>query len=189
MLQQLQQLTYLELGKMFLQGPAADNPALQPLQLLTCLRHLCIDGDIPERKSYHITASMLSGNLSHLELHRCRMEPSALAGKTCLQHMVLSECTWVDCAMGLAQVLSDLHHMQQLTHLALDYSLLDFYGTDSSAAAFSALTASSNLRHLDISGCMLPIEWQHVFPTGRRLPHLRSLILDDLKQPPCRLLP
>ena len=49
------------------------------------------------------------------------------------------------------------------------------------ADVFSALTASSKLRSLTISDCMLPEGvWQHVFPTGRQLPHLTSL---DISHP------
>ena len=44
------------------------------------------------------------------------------------------------------------------------------------AAAFSALTASSKLQHLDLNRCMLPAAvWQHVFAAGRQLPQLRYL--------------
>jgi hypothetical protein len=52
-------------------------------------------------------------------------------------------------------------------------------------AAYSALTASSVLRHLNISAWTLPVAgvWQHVFPAGRQLPHLQSLVFAAVKQP------
>jgi hypothetical protein len=47
------------------------------------------------------------------------------------------------------------------------------------AAAFSALTASSKLQHLNISFCTLPAGvWQHLFCAGRPLPQLQSLVTD-----------
>jgi hypothetical protein len=49
------------------------------------------------------------------------------------------------------------------------------------AAAYSALTASSKLQHLDINGCLVPEGvWQHVFPSGRQLPDLRELNISAL---------
>jgi hypothetical protein len=47
-------------------------------------------------------------------------------------------------------------------------------------AAYSALTASSKLQHLDLSSSHLPagaLVWPHVFPIGRQLPHSRELNL------------
>jgi hypothetical protein len=124
----------------------------------------------------NITASMLSGMLllTRLDLScGVTLEPYALAGKTRLQHLYSD----LDCqdAEDLEQLLSHLQHMQQLTHLYLDNM---WVVTDDipPAEAYSALTASSKLRYLDISAFGLPAgAWQHVFPAGRWLPHLRSL--------------
>jgi hypothetical protein len=84
-------------------------------------------------------------------------------------------------------MLQDLGQLQQLTLLHLTNGLpmergymvavRDF----APAAAYSALTASSNLRHLDIADNRLPAgAWQHVFPDGRLLPHLTSLDLSEV---------
>jgi hypothetical protein len=62
--------------------------------------------------------------------------------------------------------------LQQLTYLNLECSL----EATAPAAAYSALTASSKLKHLNVNRCMLPTGvWQHVFPAGRQLPHLQEL--------------
>ena len=105
MLQQLQQLTYLELACIKLQGPAQDANALQPLQALTGLVDLRLvsivnvqfgDGDI-------LTASILAGinRLTCLALRGCKMEPGVLAGKTQLQRL---NCLMVNISGGAAGV-------------------------------------------------------------------------------------
>jgi hypothetical protein len=174
-LQRLQQLTYLELADVVLQSPVQGQPVLQPLQALTRLQdlRLCTDDG-------GITASMLSGthHLARLWILGClhhipSLEPGALAGKTQLQHLQLVYCTVSGGAAGAAQLLSHLQSLQQLRHLDLGYSKWE---GSPPAAAFSALTASSKLQHLDIRRCKLPAGlWQHVFPAGKQLPHLTSL--------------
>jgi hypothetical protein len=57
-------------------------------------------------------------------------------------------------------------------------SLQDSHGNTPPAAAYAALTASSKLQHLDISYCALPAGmWQHMFPTGRQLSDLHSVVV------------
>jgi hypothetical protein len=65
--------------------------------------------------------------------------------------------------------------LQQLTFL----DLCDSLWVDAPAAAYAALTASSKLQHLEVGSAILPAAvWQHVFPSGRRLPHLRVLDIE-----------
>jgi hypothetical protein len=62
---------------------------------------------------------------------------------------------------------------------------IEAFVDDPPAAAFSALTASSKLQHLDLRNCTLaPAVWQHVFPAGRQLPLLLSLNISWIRQPP-----
>ena len=83
-------------------------------------------------------------------------------------------------AAGYAQLLSELPKLQQLTCLILARCLYVSEG-GTPAAAYSALTASSKLRHLDVSEGSFPAGvWQHVFPAGRQLPHLRELDLSEV---------
>jgi hypothetical protein len=115
----------------------------------------------------------------------CDVEPGALAGsgKTRLQHLGLKYCRILGGAAGLAQLLSYLQHLQQLTHLILD-SL--YAGSDDTppASGFSALTASSKLEFLSCGNCTMPADvWQHVFPAGRQLPHLEALDIWAVKTP------
>jgi hypothetical protein len=178
MLQQMQQLTFLELAGITLQGPDEASPALQPLQALTRLVDLRLNNMGPrggENQSL-VSDSMLSGmqHLTRLELCVVRLEAGPLAGKTNLQHLLVNPSCFVggDVA-GTAQLLSHLQHMQQLTHLAL-IGVLQAYemeygnpaddGSDSyqehvdpPAAAYAALTASSKLQYLDIRLCSLPV--------------------------------
>jgi hypothetical protein len=172
-LQQLQGLTYLELGDLNLPGT---DPTLQSLQALTRLRDLRLQ-DVGETT---ITASMLSGmhDLTRLELSRdANLEPSALAGKTYMQHLHLD--IYHKDAADLAQLLSHLQHLQQLTHLFLQHNMWVTKGeAPVPAAAYAALTASSKLQYVSARGFGLPVDaWQHVLPPGRQLRHLRSLSL------------
>jgi hypothetical protein len=83
-----------------------------------------------------------------------------------------------DPAAEVTQLMSNLKQLQQLTHLELlcSYPINEEDNMQLLAASHSALTASSKLVHLDLSCSSLPAGvWQHVFPTGRQLPHLRSL--------------
>ena len=166
-LQQLQQLTYLELAALQLKGPDAASPALQPLQYLTRLVDLRLDGHqmgLNTATGCSITANMLLGarSLVRLELSYCSVEPGVLAGKTQLQHLDI-DCTWHGGPAGVAEMLSCLQDLQQLTHLGLQDGYTANQWTAVPAAAFSALTAGSKLQELDISFCNLPVGvWEHV---------------------------
>ena len=180
-LQRLQQLTYLELVYVELQGPVDDaSTALQPLQALTRLVDLRVN---PFDQLESITCEMLSGtyHLTHLELMACKLEPCVLAGKSKLQHLHLPDCRPVgaSAAAGVADLLSHLQPLQ-LTHLGLMATLWGVEEGSIPAAAYSVLTASSKLQHFDISNSCLPpgvLLWPQVFPTCRQLPHLRELNL------------
>jgi hypothetical protein len=191
-LQQLPQLTYLELACITLQEPDPASPALQPLQALTRLADLRL-ADLRAADLYQgrqaVTASMLSGmcHLTHLALISGIFEPAALANKAKLQHLELAFCTLQprNGAAGLAALLSQLLHQTQLTHLDLRHSVRLEKAHNPPAAAYAALTASTKLRHLDIWGCTLPAGvWQHMFAAGRQLLHLTSLDISHARQLP-----
>lgn len=111
------------------------------------------------------------------------LEADALAGMTQMQHLKMLNCRIAGAAVGAAQLLSNLQPLQQLTYLDLSRSLFSL-GPYPAAAADSVLTASSNLRQLDIAGCTLPTGvWQHMFPAGRQLLHLRALHISDVRGP------
>jgi hypothetical protein len=114
------------------------------------------------------------------------MRPGALAGLTKLQHLNFDSCEWSGPAEdeGTGNPMPDLRQLTQLTYLRLCNSLSAYQASNIPAAAYSALTASSKLQHLDISECVLPAGvWQHLFPAGRQLPHLTSLDIDGVEQP------
>jgi hypothetical protein len=185
-LQQLQQLTYLELAVVHLQGPDQTSPALQPLTALTRLVDLQLMTCIHK---ISVTADMLSGmcHLTRLALREAGFEPAALAGKAKLQHLELM--SWrlqrAGRAAGVVQLLSQLQQHTQLTHLDLRDSVRAVEERNPPAAAYAALTASSKLQHLNISGSKVPANvWQHLFPTGRQLLHLTSLSVARVKQLP-----
>jgi hypothetical protein len=173
-LQQLPQLTYLELAGVLLNG-SGDEAALQPLQAMTQL----IDLRLGAYAS--VSASMLSGTckLTRLEVSGGWFEPAALVAKPKLQHLCLQLCNRCPqhpggAAAQPAQLLYHLGHLQQLTHLNVRESLKAVRdGTDLPAAAFLGLTASSMLQHLDVSRCTLPAGvWQYILPASRQLQSL-----------------
>jgi hypothetical protein len=190
-LAKLQQLTYLELAKVFVLGSEDEaGLALQPLQALTRL----VDLRLVSLGDQRISASMLSGThgLTRLDLnvHWSEVEAVLLAGKTLLQHLNLNGCSIAGGSIeGQEQLLSQLQHMQQLTYLSLDLTLCfhlpEMYEEEEGdgelqwgppTSAYAALTASSKLQHLEISSCRMPVgAWQHVFPAGRQLPLLQEL--------------
>jgi hypothetical protein len=191
-LQQLQQLTYLELRTSNVTLPDSDttSPALQSLQALTRLVDLRL---AVQCDAINITASMLSGtqHLTRLELLSVQciaIEPGVLAGKTQLQHLSLMTVRLSLGTAGVAQLLSHLQPLQQLTHLHLSSLGKRQLGEDTPledtppAAAYAALTASSKLQHLDLRWCRLPAGvWQHIFAAGRQLPHLATIDISSVK--------
>jgi hypothetical protein len=117
-------------------------------------------------------------------LKACSVEPGVLAGKTLLQHLQLTHSKVPGGATGVAQLLSHLQPMPQLTHLDLQYVTWEAEDRSPPAAAYAVLTASSKLQHLNLAFCTLPAGvWQHMFPTGRQLPQLQYLKVGHIKQP------
>jgi hypothetical protein len=181
-LQRLQQLSYLELVGFTLQAPGQGANALQPLEALTGL----VDLRLSCQGRMLVAADMLSGthHLTRLELRSCSVEPAVMAGKTRLQHLEIVS-GHIRGASGVAQLLSHLQPLQQLTQLYLTNSVTGIEDNPAAAAAYSALTTSSKLQHMDVSMCQLPAGvWQHIFPPGRQLPHLRQLDISHVRQPP-----
>jgi hypothetical protein len=119
-----------------------------------------------------VTASTLSGaeQLTRLQVDGGSLiiEPGILSSKTRLQHLQLKYCSMTGTA-GVARLLAEMQRLQQLTHLSLRHSLGGQQAI-APAEAYSALTASSKLQHLEVSECILPAgAWQHMAPTGKLL--------------------
>ena len=191
MFEQLTQLTYLELGGVRLhpwkdmwdytdageEPPGPDNPQKPNLQALTCL----VDLRLSSSGGDSVSAEMLSGlsKLTRLELLGFEdFDACVLADKTLLHHLRLPymRCHQHEGDAGTGALLSQLQPLQQLTYLCLRASLHVYKDGDPPVAAFSALTASSNLQHLDIGYCsMSKGAWQHILPSGSQLAQLRSL--------------
>ena len=158
---------------------------LQALTRLAVLRLHDLKLDMASDRPCRITASMLpSTHLKQLVFSGAvQLEPKALAGKTQLQHLdldLIHTVTWG--GAQVAQLLSYIRPLQELTHLRLGHLWTD-EADGPPATAYSALTVSSKLQHLDISSCMVAEGvWEHLFPAGRQLPHLQSLNLSYLKE-------
>lgn len=176
---QLQQLTYLELSDIALHAWNAD-PQLPALQELTRLVDLRFDSEGHECMPADALAGVCC--LTRLELSGLgNIDARVLAGKTLLQHLNLPFLI-----AQTAELLSQLQHMQQLTHLDVrdcPEGWEEEEGGIPLATAFSALTASSKLQYLNISGRTVPRgAWQDIFPTGRQLPHLTYLDISEVKE-------
>jgi hypothetical protein len=172
-LQQLQQLTYLELAYLHLKIPS--EPAVQALNALPELAMLRLVSDSLDV----ISASLFSGmhRLTRLELSGIILEADSLSGSTQLQHLALQNAfnasdILESGAVAVARLMSQLQHLQQLTHLSLQHSHTPNWEQNTLATpAYSALTASSKLQRLQFSCCRLPSGvWPHMFPAGRQLP-------------------
>ena len=196
-LQGLQQLTYLEL-KIFgapKQWESDATKCRRHLQGLTNLKNLQFTSNaVPVRV---VRASMLAGmsQLTCLKADcvmpsfpskmRTIFQAEALEGKTQLQHLEITNYQRVVTGLirfmqdGTAELLSHLGTLQQLTYLSLSGTM---GGTSPCwlVDAYSALTASTNLHHLNISGIDLQGgAWQYILQAGRQLPHLTALHFSD----------
>jgi len=188
------QLTYLQLGPSLVISDAA----LQDLNAVTALQHLDLDlqgleqrptpaGLIGLQHLKHLTALRLScvpwtidllslpalTVLTALRVLRLRditsVDPAVLAWCSQLQDVDL-QCREAWHAEDSAALLAVIGQQPQLIRLEL-CPCSSWYPPP--AAAFSALTASSCLQHLELTNCQLPpCAWQQLFPPRRRLPEL-----------------
>lgn len=142
-------------------SPLAPSPSLQqqvselaPLQHLTQLQLHCVLGGVEAAGLENLS------KLQHLYLYRC--SPVAVGAPHTAR------------PAGVAALLSALHSLTRLTHLALPDSL---QVCCESPAAYSALTASSSrLQCLNLKGCRVPpTAWeQHIMMQHRRRSSLNS---------------
>jgi len=176
-LQQLPQLTALHLelnlwhGRMQQQPTGAALNGLQQLPQLTALKLSRVPWAIKLRSMPAITV-LTALRVLHLE-DCASVDPTVLATIS-LQQLYLS-CRDPWDADGSAALLAAIGHLHELVKLELCHNRC---WSNPSAAAYSALTASSHLQHLILSGCELPTgAWQQMFPPTRCLPELRHLYL------------
>jgi hypothetical protein len=155
------------------------STALQSLQVLTGLVDMRL-AYLNEDSTY---AGVLSGShhLTRLEMDGCWVDPaSALGAKPKLQHPKLESFNIAGGAAGvppaIVQLMSQLQQLQEVTYLGVQGRLDIVDEVTTPPAAFSALTASSKLQHLQLDWCSLPEGvWQHMFFADRKLPYLQYL--------------
>jgi hypothetical protein len=167
------------------------SSALEHLGALTGLQDLRLDIEDYEL----ITGAMLEGltALTSLRLDRpdpgsAQLEPEVLSSKSRLQHLRLAHVSFIAgrdvnhvLTHPTAAVLSQLEHLQALTHLDLQ-GALSLCMPDAPAAAFTVLTACSNLFYLNIANNRFPPDiWQQLFVPGKQLPHLRHLDVSSVR--------
>jgi hypothetical protein len=139
--------------------PYSDQEALPGLRSLTQLQVLSLQQH-QDRSSFYVNG----------------VQPSLLAGFTNLKHLALQFEELVPPATGAQDLLSLLPQLQRLTALELHIESLQA----ASHTAFTALTASSNLKYLSLAGSRLPGGiWQQVFAPGSS----RLLQLEEVSLP------
>lgn len=137
-LQSMQQLTYLNLAGRVSEG----SQGLRHLRGLTRLQDLWLGYGAAGA----IQTSVLAG----------------LTRLTCLRVKGLRGCSIAGGSTGVERLLSNIQQLQQLTYLKIKWTLYNGAEAVAPAEAYSALTASSKLQHLDFSVCVLPTgAWQH----------------------------
>jgi hypothetical protein len=170
-LRRLLQLTSLEVGDCELR----DRAGLQHLTGLTRLQELRLAFTEAVIGATGLSTLQL---LTRLEVG-CSFDPAMLEGLSQLQHLELQGASIMATAT-VAQLLSGLQGMHQLTRLnlarALPWRCTKSDDVTPRATAYAALTASSMLQYLDISGWTLPTTaWTCMF-ADRRLPHMRTIV-------------
>lgn len=161
---QLQQLTYLHMGEVLGHLTASTAPGFSTL---TALQHLQLfwdwDCSPPDGSAHWTFAPRLLREMSKLR----KLDLSNVAMRPLDVHAPSPQ--------GEEELLATLQGMQQLTSLTLG----DIHNLGAvPAIAYSALTASSKLRHLWLHHCACsntPEVWRHVFLANRALRWLRSL--------------
>jgi hypothetical protein len=183
----MRQLTSLKLWDVQLSTTDDGTADLRHLSALTRLADLRLLPAGP----YKITTGTLPATqcltLLQLSGYPYSFSPAALLCMTKLQHLQLmprfqdmhsARGTFADQLLAEPQYLQELQH---LTCLILSYSRAEPLPA---AKAYSFLTASTNLQHLDVSGCCLPAGvWDHMFPAGRQLLQLRVLDISQVTHP------
>lgn len=189
-LQNMQQLSHLELSGRALDESAVsllDGPAaVQNIPLLTALQHLSLTLPVEQDITTGILRPLQS--LTHLQLawdasitwhnRPGQLEPAALASTSRqLQHLSLTGFSIR--GLSCAAFLLALHPQQQLTHLRLDGQQDEHIQI--SGSCYTALTASSNLQHLDLH-IQLPLSnlWNTLLPPVRKLPRLQEFSVHSL---------
>jgi hypothetical protein len=124
----------------------------------------------------------VTNSLTRMDKIGNEFDPDGLAGKSRLRHLCLREQVWAK-AEYMQRLLPRLEDPQQLTHLDLGRTEARDLRGEINSVAYGALTASSSLQHLNIEAMVLPAGvWQHVFPAGRQLPQVQSLVFAGVQQ-------
>lgn len=124
--------------------------------------------------------------LSDEDPYEVVLNAAALASMPQLQHLQLRDVWWTNFSyQPHADFAGLLLEVGKLQHLSLVFtsSMIDAvpFVQWPAAAAYSALTASSNLQLFEVSAwCMPSGAWEHVFPPTKRLPKLRALIVEPV---------
>jgi len=175
-LQHLGSLSALQHLELNLEGWGEQKPtaaALTGLQQLLQLTSLILTR-VPWAINLHsMPAFTVLAALRVLQLDDCpSVDAAVLATTSQLQQLELG-CKDLWNAEGSAAMLAAVGQQQGLTKLRISHYRC---WSTPSAAAYSALTASSHVQHLQLIGCEFPAgAWQQMFPPTKCCPELRQL--------------
>jgi len=171
----LSALQHLSMDLSYVLDPG-DVSGLQGLQQLTALRLQCVWYWPISSEILPALTQLTALRLLHLQRIQS-VDPAVLAEYSQLQELELhfsNGVTWT--AEQTAALLAAVGQQHELTKLQI--KCYRPWHTPS-AAAYSALTASSRLQHLELANCNLPAAaWQQMFPSTRRLPELQYISLN-----------
>jgi len=170
----LTNLQRLILGCMW--QPGGQTAALQELQELQQLTWLALPGLICQLDPSTTPGLAQLTALQHLEIQGAEagLHPALLSHLTRLQHLDLYNTGPLGGAAGTVALLACLPRLQ-LTHLNLAYTLPHPAPT---AAAYSTISASTQLQHLALTCSQVPAAaWRHFLAPPKQLPLLTSLEL------------
>jgi hypothetical protein len=190
----LQSVTHLELGT-----DEFSYSFIQQLQQLSSLRQLVLT---ESKRDYIVPSGLLLAGMPHARsltmlvvsnnntwaprsYHRnsrphptSNHKPAVLADISQLQHLTISGYQPAPDGPAVPELFQSLQQLTQLTYLELGLCTSGFerWRTNVPAADCAALTSSSQLQHLVISGGSLsPGAWQQMFSPGKHLPHMQQL--------------
>lgn len=183
-----QQLTSLELQGHSLPSPTALHPltALQHLHLES-RREMRVAGDILPALVQLTSLCLIAKPETEQQYTDTVLDPAVLSKQTNLQRLQLLcephnhiplhiAAGFAGTAAAVGGLLAAIGTLQRLTSLYLQSTSHKLRACAPSAAAYSALAASSHLQFLDLSHGFFPVDvWDNILPGEQQLPHLREL--------------
>jgi hypothetical protein len=150
------------------------SQGLSGIQYLSALTSLDVTAPGMKLFTTHTSRWARLTALQSLALRRCILDPQALAAFTQLHYLYLEDAYSMNAYMGeFLDVLSELRLLTELRVHFVDHCYID---ANCPADLYTAFTASTNLRSLDLDLRKSPAMWE-LFPADTEYLHLRQIKL------------